>query len=358
VVRNQADEGPRHGPIYRAKLDFEQPRLFARPSLKFQSLLESERTLEQAYDAIGARARNGISWQPYSTVTIAPAYQLQGYWLNGPRSASLQTAPLVLGCKKDPCFILVSYLEEIATWDKRDSPLEPKKGHYLTLSVQEGGGPLQGDFDYLRIVPEARGYVTLGSDRWLTLAARLEVGTLLPRSGNPDDSAVVTRFMSGGAMSMRGFSLRRLSPMILAQAPASPGGTAPLLTLPIGGNGIIDGSFEARYSLTGSLRLAAFVDFGQVSHGPLATDDVAHLLWAVGVGVRYLTAIGPIRLDIARRLPFGRLPVLYALDPAAGTIGVQPYQADDSCFGIGGSHPTTPVTDSLCVLHISIGEAF
>ncbi|HXU81390.1 MAG TPA: POTRA domain-containing protein, partial [Polyangia bacterium] len=134
VVRNQLDEGPRHGPIFRAKLDFEQPRLFARPSLTFESLLESARTLEQSYNAIGGRARNGISWRPFSTVTISPAYQIHGYWLNGPKSASLQAAPLVLGCKKDPCFILLSYLEQSATWDKRDSPLEPKKGHYLTLS--------------------------------------------------------------------------------------------------------------------------------------------------------------------------------------------------------------------------------
>jgi translocation and assembly module TamA len=370
VARNQIDEGPRDGPIFRAKVQFEQPRLFTLPSLKFQSLLESERTLEQSYDAIGGRARNGVKWQPYSTLTISPTYQLEVYRLNGPRSASLATAPLVLGCKEDPCTIVVSYLDQSITWDKRDSPLEPRKGHYLTLSLQEGGGPLQGDYNYFRIVPEGRGYVTLGDERWVTLAARLQVGTLLPTSGNPDDSAVITRFTSGGAMSMRGYSLRRLSPMVLAPGPStSAGTTGPLLTLPIGGNGIVEGNLEARTNLTTSLALAGFADFGTVTRDSLGADTFSSLQWAVGLGLRYLTAVGPIRIDIAYRLPFGRPPPLFDIDGNEITYertidgGVRPGREDGShvnksCFGIGGSSATTWVRDGLCVFHISIGEAF
>jgi translocation and assembly module TamA len=369
VVANKVDEGPRHGPIYQAKLELEQPRLFARPSLKLHSLLGSERTLEESYNAIGARTRHGVSWQPYSTLTITPSYELEAYWLNGPRTASALAAPLVLGCKENPCFIVVSFLEQVVTWDKRDSPLEPKKGHYLTLSVQEGGGPLQGNFDYLRFVPEARGYVTVGDDRWLTLAARLRVGTLLPKSGNPDDSAVVTRFTAGGAMSMRGFSLRRLSPMLLAQAPTSPGGTAPMLTLPIGGNGLVEGSFEARTNVSDHLAVAAFSDFGSVSRGSLGPETFSGLQWAVGFGLRYLTAVGPIRVDLAYRLPFGRPPPLFddqgheITYRRIGDTGVEfgretGSNVNKTCFGIGGSNPATWVRDGLCVFHISIGEAF
>jgi translocation and assembly module TamA len=120
---------------------------------------------------------------------------------------------------------------------------------------------------------------------------------------------------------------------------------------------MVDGSFEARYSVTGSLRVAAFVDFGQVTRGRLGPGDVARALWAVGIGIRYLTPIGPIRLDLARRLPIGRLPPLYAVD-AGGAIVEVPYAANDSCFGLGGSGVMTPVTDGMCALHISIGEAF
>jgi translocation and assembly module TamA len=369
VAANEADQGARSGPIYTVKLQFEQPRLFARPSLKLQSLVASDRTLEQSYTALGARTRNGVTWQPTSRVTITPAYELQGYWLHGPPSASAQTAPLVLGCKTDPCFIVVSFLEQVVTWDRRDSPLEPKRGHYLTLSLQEGGGPLQGDFDYLRVVPEARGYVTVGEDRWLTLAARLQVGTLLPKSGNPDDSAVVTRFYAGGPMSMRGFGLRRLSPLLLTEAPTSPGHTPTLYTVPIGGNGIIDGSLEARANLTTNLVLAVFSDFGTVTRDSLGSGALDNMQWALGVGLRYLTAVGPIRVDIGYRLPFGRPPPLFDEEgreityKRVGDTGVEfgtetGSNVNKTCFGIGASNPATWVRDGLCVFHISIGEAF
>jgi translocation and assembly module TamA len=154
---------------------------------------------------------------------------------------------------------------------------------------------------------------------------------------------------------MRGFSDRRLSPLLLAPAP---GATNVEVTMPIGGNGLIDGSFEARYSLTDSLRVAAFVDFGQVTHGRLGLEDIRGVLWAMGFGVRWITPIGPIRVDLARRLPFGDLPTLYQVDQTTGAIVPQAYSANDSCFGLFGSNVVTPVTDSLCTLHIAIGEAF
>ena len=151
-------------------------------------------------------------------------------------------------------------------------------------------------------------------------------------------------------------ALRRLSPLLLVPPPAGSTSTVPI-TVPIGGNGLIDGSFEARYSLTSSLRLANFVDFGQVTHSRITANDLPHVLWAVGVGIRWLTPIGPIRVDLARRLPFGDPPVLYQVD-AAGAIAPISYTPDNSCFGLGGSHPATPVSDNMCALHISIGEAF
>ncbi len=357
VVANPFDGGARNGPIARLRAELEQPRLAGRPSLRGRATVEGERTLEQAYDALAARLMTGVIWQVRSRLSIFPSYHLEADYLNGPPIASAASSPLTLGCDttSDHCFVWLSYLDQTVTWDRRDNLLEPRNGVYLGLSLQEGGVLLGGHFDYLRVLPEARGYLSFGEDRDLTLSARLRAGDLWTRSGDPGDSAVVTRFYGGGGVSMRGFNDRRLSPLLLAPAPGANSGTP--LTLPIGGNGIIDGSFEARYSLTPSLRIAAFVDFGQVTNGPLGPDDVAHVLWAVGVGVRYLTAIGPIRLDIARRLPFGRLPPLFALD-TAGHINPVGYQPDDSCFGVGGSHQATPVTDGLCVLHISIGEAY
>jgi translocation and assembly module TamA len=358
VASNDLSAAPRSGPIARLRLEFEQPRLFGRPSLRWRDTLESDRTLEQTYNALSTRMMTGVVWQLYSTLAIFPAYRLEADYLDGAPVNSAATAPLTLGCQtaNDHCFIWLSYLEGLVTWDRRDHVFDPRHGTYLSLSLQGGGGPLGGDFEYVRVLPDARIYRSFGDQDELTLSARLRGGQLLPSSGNPDDSAVVTRFYAGGSNSMRGFADRRLSPLLLVPPP--PGVPANVqATVPIGGNGLIDGSFEARYTLLPSLRVAAFVDFGQVTHGRIGLEDLPHVLWAVGVGIRLLTPIGPIRVDLARRLPIGDLPVLYEVD-AAGAIVPVGYTPDDSCFGLGGSHVATPVSDNMCVLHISIGEAF
>ncbi|HVY37787.1 MAG TPA: BamA/TamA family outer membrane protein, partial [Polyangia bacterium] len=339
-----------------------QPRFLGHPSLREQNSIEFERTIQQSYDNLAGRFGTGVIWQPRSRVSIFPAYRLEGDYLNGAPINSAASAPLTLGCQTTTgsCLVWLSYLEQTLTWDHRDKPMEPRKGFFATLSLQEGGGPLQGNFNYLRVLPDVRGYYSFLDGESLTFAGRLRVGELWPTSGNPEDSAVVIRFYGGGATSMRGFSERRLSPLLLAPiATQLKNQPVRYISVPIGGNGLIDGSFEARYSLTESLRLAGFVDFGQVTTGLVKPSDVPEMLWAVGVGLRYLTPIGPIRLDLARRLPFGTLPPLYQINDAGTPVPV-PYDPDWSCFGLFATRPmTTPAgADSACALQISIGEAY
>ncbi|MES1209750.1 MAG: BamA/TamA family outer membrane protein, partial [Pseudomonadota bacterium] len=363
VAANDLSVAPRNGPVFDFSVSFEQPRFLGRPSLREQNSVELQRTIEQSYNNIAGRFGTGVIWQPRSRISIFPAYRLEGDYLNGSPINSAAAAPLTLGCQTatGSCLVWLSYLEEILTWDHRDKPMEPRKGFFATLSLQEGGGPLQGSFSYLRVLPDVRGYYSFLDDEAVTLAARVRVGELWPTSGNPEDTAVVTRFYGGGATSMRGFSERRMSPLLVAPV----AGTLPQAyeAVPIGGNGLIDGSFEARYSLTDSWRLAAFVDFGQVTTGLVKLSDVPNMLWAVGVGVRYLTSIGPIRLDLGRLLPVGTPPPLLHLDDATGQFMPVPYQQDWSCFGLFASrpapNPNVPVTlDTACALQISIGEAY
>ena len=357
VATNDLSVAPRNGPVADLGATFEQPRLGGHPSFKQQSGIDLARTIEQTYDNLGGRLSAGVVWQPRARVSIFPAYHLEVDYLNGSPINSAATAPLTLGCQTTTgsCIVVLSYIEEVITWDHRDKPLEPRNGFYTSLSLQEGGGPLQGDFGYLRVLPDLRAYLSFLDDKSLTFAARLQVGELWPISG---ESAVVIRFYGGGANSMRGFSERRLSPLLEAPAP----GTHPPVTetVPIGGNGMFMGSFEVRYSVLDNVRVATFVDVGQVTSNLFGLSDLPGVLWAVGVGLRYLTPIGPIRLDLARRLPFGTLPTLYTTDPATGAInpGNNSYPVDESCFGFFGSHPVTPVSDGACTLQISIGEAF
>ena len=88
VAQSSAKKGARNGPIFTLAGDFDQPRMFGRPSLRGKLSLQVERTMEQTYDSIGAKSSTGVSWAPYSTLTVFPTYNLESEWLNGPHSAN------------------------------------------------------------------------------------------------------------------------------------------------------------------------------------------------------------------------------------------------------------------------------
>ncbi len=370
-----------HGFVGELSVQFEQPRFLAR-DLRLQTTVTAERGLEQAYNFIGGRARGGVIWQPTPDFSFFPSYNLELYRLQGQRGLQDQTTvpTLVLGCQEDPCNISVSYLEQAAEWDRRDDPIAPREGFYTALSLQEGGGPLQGDFTFLRVLPDVRGYYTFGPNERFTVAARLRMGTLLtPVVTNEtgerirQESAIVNRFFAGGGASMRGFNSRRLSPMNIS----NPGAEEPSArVVPIGGNSLLETSVELRFKLVGNLSLAAFHDTGLVGPGPLTfgahQDEIRressrvfgdYHYQAVGLGVRYLTIVGPLRLDLARRLNIGRpLPIF---DPSTGQSTTLGGWGD--CFGIGvqreGGLPPREkeyagAPEGLCTFFLSIGEAF
>jgi len=220
------------------------------------------------------------------------------------------------------------------------------------------------------------------------------VGRLFPFStdGREAQSPIVTRFYSGGDL-MRGFSSRRLSPMI-AQVECTPTEGLPnsdpecenkaneptkVDYLPIGGEGLFEATLEARYRITPSVIVAAFYDLGRIqtqqapltqvqldpvtgvsSVVPLSSvfndrDVVQH---AIGVGFRYLTLVGPIRLDLAYRPPFGGGALRVFTSP--GLEGLVQEASDTSCFGLFGRKGTTypGAPEGRCSFHLSIGEAF
>jgi translocation and assembly module TamA len=378
-----------NGPIFELSAQLEQPRFLTR-DLRLQVSLRAERGLEQAFNFIGGRARAGVAWQPHSDFTLSPSYNLELYRLQGQRGLQDQTTvpTLVLGCpagtsQEDTCNISVSYLEQVAEWDRRNDAIAPNNGYYAALSLQEGGGPLQGDFTFLRVLPDLRVYHTFGPNDRFTVAGRLRLGTLLtPVVTNEtgerirQESAIVNRFFSGGGASMRGFNSRRLSPMNRSNPDAELPSDR---VVPIGGNSLVETSVELRFKLFGNLVLAAFHDSGLAGAGPLnfgsRQQDVRkesgrifgdYHYQAVGLGLRYLTIVGPLRLDLARRLNIGKpLPIFDPTSGGAVTVG-----GVGDCFGLGGMKERDPTTnkfvgteyagapEGLCTFFLSIGEAF
>lgn len=342
----------RSEPVARLTADVDHPRLF-HPNFRQSNRLELEKGAEPGYGFYIIRARTGVVWQPYTYFALFPAYNFQIFRLTSGQFIAGDTPALRFGCTRD---CLVSFLEQLVTLDLRDDPLAPKRGMLLALSLQEGGGPLGGDFGYLRIAPEARAYFSFLDGERLTLAVRTRLGTLIPSTGADIESAIVARFASGGN-EMRGFGTRRLAPQ---QVVARSNGESDFEgePVPIGGNGLFEGSLEARYRFTEKFVGATFVDTGFVTIERLQPDfDYfrQNLMVAVGVGLRYLTPVGPVRLDLAYRLPSpGRpLPLIPSPD------GPLSFDRATGCFGIGEGNPDAAgAPESPCALHLSIGEAF
>lgn len=345
--------------------EVEQPRLLFR-DLRGQLTVGAQKGLEQAFEYIEGRAKVGVIWQPIPEVSVFPSLNYELYRLSGVLTQSTTVGSQGLGCLPDAtgsCNVALSYGEVAVEYDRRDDRSEPRNGYYAALSVQAGGKVLLGDFNYLRFLPDVRIYKTFQRLDRFTLAARLKLGTLVPLAGTPE-SPIVARFYSGGANSMRGFDNRRLSPMLLVPTTDSTGGfaTTPLglekaETIPIGGNGLLESSIEARYRVTTSISAAVFLDMGFVSPGSFDFGDPGFIprntLYAVGIGARYLTPVGPIRLDIAHRLDIG------APLPLIGPATLVPV-SNPGCFGFfaprNAAYAGAP--EGQCTFHLSIGEAF
>ncbi|MBI3182384.1 MAG: BamA/TamA family outer membrane protein [Myxococcales bacterium] len=335
----RGDDESKHGASFQLVNEFEQPRLFL-PTLSFRSSLELTRGMEPAYDFWGGSLTFGVVWRPRTDLAVFPSFNLDAYRLSTPVPLGGTSKEELFGCELD---CVLSYFEQTIELDRRDDKYEPRSGYYLALSLQEGGGP-NLPF-YLRLLPEARAYLSFGSEKQVTLGGKLKLGTLL--TDRPQPTPIVARFFSGGGSSMRGFNTRRLSPLRTTE-----GGT----NLPVGGDGLFESSVELRYNFAGDWVLAAFLDSGFVTSQSFGFGDPGYvpqnLLFAVGLGLRYRTPLGPIRLDLARRLPVG--PPLEVNPPPAEKL-------PGRCFtsGIWGADPGYAGSpEDLCSFHVSIGEAF
>jgi translocation and assembly module TamA len=319
----------RKGLVGTVSAELSQPGVLFGDKVDFSTKVELEKTLEQGYGSIDAKFRLGTPFRPAPRWTVVPSYNFEIYRLSDfvgdPANLPVENCPQQL--------CILSYLEQRVTWDLRDHPLVTTEGLFLSLSVQEGF-PLGGlAYTYLRFLPEARWFMPLGAGT--VLAARARAGALLPIH-EEGPAPVVALFTAGGPASMRGYGAERLSPMV------NQDGT----WVPTGGNGLLEGSLEVRRPIGGSLVGVLFLDAGNVSTASGVPSqwrevlDLGKLQFALGVGVRYRTSVGPFRADFAVRLPN---------DLSKGVPFDERFPAVP---GDSGHH------EPIAVIHVALGEAF
>ncbi len=167
-------------------------------------------------------------------------------------------------------------------FDSSDSRLEPTQGWRINAGVTPYAGALGSSLNMLRTRFDISTYYALDDRARYVLAARLGFGSLV--GANLENIPANRRFFAGGGGSVRGYAHRSLSPMRNGR--------------PIGGRSLIEGSLEARIRITDTIGIVPFIDAGGAFRESYP-DFGERLRFAAGLGLRYHTGIGPIRLDVA-----------------------------------------------------------
>jgi outer membrane protein insertion porin family len=166
-------------------------------------------------------------------------------------------------------------------WNNTENPFNPEHGEIATLDASTASHVFGSDYRYWRAEGEIRKYYLIG---WQTvLAGRFKLG-FEHSFGSIGDIPLSERFYSGGEGSVRGYGLRRIGPLSVANQP-------------LGGVSLVEGSLELRRPLFWKLSGSIFFDCGQVStHEYRVPVDALQCGYGPGIGMT--TPVGPIVLDL------------------------------------------------------------
>jgi translocation and assembly module TamA len=169
------------------------------------------------------------------------------------------------------------------TYDSTDNPLDPTRGFKISGGVTPYPDVLGSDPGLFLVRGQASTYYSFDEEGRYILAGRVGFGSL--SGADLADIPANRRFFAGGGGSVRGYEYRSLGP----RGPFDE---------PIGGRSLLEGSIEARIKVTDVIGIVPFVDAGTAFESSIPDFDES-IRVAAGIGLRYYTGIGPIRLDVA-----------------------------------------------------------
>ena len=171
-------------------------------------------------------------------------------------------------------------------YDGSNDLLDPTTGFRLGGRISPEISAHGGKFTYGRVQIDASAYRPVSDS--VVVAGRIRVGTIV--GAKASEIAPSRRFYSGGGGSVRGYGYQQLGPR-------------DDFGDPIGGRGLAEFSLEARVRLKafgGNFGIVPFIDGGSLTTD--VTPDVRNWQFGAGIGVRYHSSFGPIRLDVGTPL--------------------------------------------------------
>jgi outer membrane protein insertion porin family len=172
-------------------------------------------------------------------------------------------------------------LSSTMVMDYRNDPFNPRNGFFLSSSIKWANSLLGSKENFLKGYFQGSFYFPIIEDIVFALGFRLGVShvfgdnILLPPS---------ERFFAGGSNTLRAYSLDSVGPKDEETG------------YPIGGNAMLIANAEIRIPIFGSLGMVLFYDVGSVFE---RSNDISikNLAKSVGIGARFNTPIGPLRVD-------------------------------------------------------------
>lgn len=263
---------------YNAGIMFEKPGVLG-PASKFTSSLKGNFEHPDAYEKLSVDARAGVTYELTPRQTVSGELRVEWSRVTDSFSPVVPRSHLLVS-------IPLQYV-----YDGRDDTLNPTKG-FRALAAAEPSHDLLSGASFVKLNGEASAYQSLGER--VVLAGRVAAGSILgaPLAAVPADR----RFYAGGGGSVRGYAYQGIGPVV--------GG------IPTGGLSFAETSVELRIQVSDKFGIVPFVDAGTVSAG--AFPDFSDVRFGAGIGVRYLTPLGPLRVDVG--VPLNRRPT----DPSFG----------------------------------------
>jgi translocation and assembly module TamA len=246
------------------KLDFRRPDTLGRDA-DYVATFELAQESPPAYDVQKLRFFNGIEQRLSPTLT-------GGYGFDVERLIFDES-------NRNGTYTLVG-LPAFLRRDTTDNLLDPTTGTRASLTVTPWTSIAGPDVTFLSARATASAYRALDEKKRFILAGFGAVGTIFgpSRDSIPPDK----RLYAGGGGSVRGYGFQMLGPL---DADGDP----------LGGKGSLEAGIELRVKITETIGIAPFLEMGMVNEDSAPFDRA---FFGTGLGLRYFTPIGPVRLDI------------------------------------------------------------
>ncbi len=264
-------------------LGYHEPYLFGKPVVFNTFLLREDRT-EKSIDTgeVWYRMKknsSGVSIEKNLTNNLKAqiAYDFS-------LVETFDLKPDVVLSREDEGTLAISSIRTGALYDTRDNPFDPARGVLIGASLKIASTYLLGETDFVKLTIHGSTYRKLGRRFTLALAVK---GGAAQGFADTRQLPIVERFFLGGRNTVRGFEQDTLGPK-------GKDGT------PTGGNAFLMSNIELRTYVGRGFSIVGFLDGGNVWTKTVNMDLTFR--YTAGLGIRYRTPVGPIRIDYGHKL--------------------------------------------------------